>query len=297
MISQLPLPLGAHVVVPGASADSSGSSGRGVAGRVVQRRDGAYGVALVDGRTTEVPPDQLIHVGHEEQDEQQAPAYGHNTELVTEHTILAAVVGQSADHADGDTELDIRGVYQAPTSAFWSLSKPPKHVAGPGPSWFSWEVERFCELGLKANPGCLEVLWSPQMVWADELGHELIDLRGAFLSQEVVPAYSEYVLTQFKKLNDSESDPDEQRWRRSARVLRVLIEGASLLRTGEITSMVADHRDGLEAVRSGLVAWDQVEAWRVELQQSLEEAGAASFLPPEPDFRRVDAWLRDLRRR
>ena len=35
---------------------------------------------------------------------------------------------------------------------------PPAHVEGPAPEWFSWELGRFCELALKANPNLLEVL-------------------------------------------------------------------------------------------------------------------------------------------
>ncbi len=88
--------------------------------------------------------------------------------LVREHTIYAAVVGSRAFGLDTDTsDTDTRGVYVAPTESFWSLAKPPTHVDGPEPEWFSWEVERFCELALKANPNLLEVLHSPLVVPAD----------------------------------------------------------------------------------------------------------------------------------
>ena len=82
-----------------------------------------------------------------------------------EHTIYAAVVGSRAFGLDtDDSDTDTRGVYVAPTEAFWSLAKPPAHVDGPEPEWFSWEVERFCELALKSNPNLLEVLHSRELL-------------------------------------------------------------------------------------------------------------------------------------
>ena len=44
--------------------------------------------------------------------------------LVREHTIYAAVVGSRAFGLDTDaSDTDTRGVYVAPTEAFWSLAK------------------------------------------------------------------------------------------------------------------------------------------------------------------------------
>lgn len=299
MSLQPPIPLGAQVVLHGTLADGSGSTGRGVTGRVVQRRGSAYGVALLDGRRTEVAPDELTVTAPAEPEPSGLEQAG-GAALVTQRTIYAAVVGSPVDRADDaatDADADVRGVYQAPTSAFWSLAKPPKHVAGPGPSWFSWEAERFCQLGLKASPGCLELLWSPQAVWVDELGQELLDLRGAFLSRTIVAGYSAHAQTQFKKLEESGGQVGEQRWRQVAHALRLLMDGTALLRTGDVAESIAGHRDRLVSLRSGQLPWDHAEAWRLELQQKLEEAGAVSFLPALPDTERVSAWLGRLRRR
>ncbi|PSL08561.1 hypothetical protein CLV30_101536 [Haloactinopolyspora alba] len=292
-----PILAGTQVVLHGEPADGGGSSGRGVSGRVVRVTDAGYGVVLIDGRRVEAQPDQLTVVGAPPS--RPVAEQVDDATLVTEHTIYAATVGSAAERADDEPAgSEVRGVYQAPTSAFWSLTKPPVHVAGPGRGWFSWEVERFCELALEANPGCLELLWSPRTVWVSEAGHELLDLRGAFLSQAVGSAYAAYVLTQFKKLAETEGQGGEsQRRRQVTHLLRLLVDGISLLRTGDLIEVATEHRDGLEAVRSGVLAWDEVESWRLELQQKLEEAASSSFLPAHPDTARVSAWLGDLRRR
>ncbi|MET0417325.1 MAG: nucleotidyltransferase domain-containing protein, partial [Actinoplanes sp.] len=50
------------------------------------------------------------------------------TSLVTEHTILAVVVGSRAyGLATPGSDHDRRGVFAAPTAAFWRLDKPPTH--------------------------------------------------------------------------------------------------------------------------------------------------------------------------
>jgi len=139
-------------------------------------------------------------------------AQGHR--LVTEHTIYAAVVGSRAfGLAVEDSDTDVRGVYLAPTEAFWSLAKPPPHVDGPGPEAFSWEVERFCELALKASPNLLAVLHSPVVLTRTPLGDELLALRSAFLSQRAYQTYSGYVLSQFKKLEADLRQRGQPRWK------------------------------------------------------------------------------------
>src|SRR5581483_12418548 len=78
---------------------------------------------------------------------------GPGHDLVRHRTAYAVVAGSRAYGLDvPGSDVDIRGIYVAPTEAFWSLRKPPTHVTGPAPEQFSWEVERFCELALKANP-------------------------------------------------------------------------------------------------------------------------------------------------
>ncbi|GIJ30765.1 hypothetical protein Vqi01_59270 [Micromonospora qiuiae] len=53
-------------------------------------------------------------------------------ELVTQRTVLAVVVGSRAYGLHGpDSDYDRRGVYVAPTRAFWRLDKPPTHLDGP----------------------------------------------------------------------------------------------------------------------------------------------------------------------
>jgi len=234
---------------------------------------------------------QEIAIG--DQDRSEAAAI-----LVREHTIYAAVIGSRAfGLATDESDTDSRGVFVAPTEAFWSLNKPPRHVDGPEPEWFSWEVERFCELALKANPNLLEVLHSSLPIRCTDLGEELLELRPAFLSQLVFQTYSGYALSQFKKLEADLRRQGAPKWKHVMHLLRLLLAGEQLLRTGELAIDVGEHRQRLLAVRHGEEPWEQVEDWRLELQTGLDEALRRSPLPPGPDADKVDSWLSSVRRR
>jgi hypothetical protein len=157
------VPIGTQVVLREALPDAAGTTvQRGATGRVADDDGVDYTVRLADGRTVLAGRGQLaLRKFH--QAELALPervADGHR--LVAEHTIFAAVVGSRAFGLGTDaSDTDTRGIFQASTVDFWSLVKPPSHVEGPDQEWFSWEVERFCELALKANPNCLELPWHP----------------------------------------------------------------------------------------------------------------------------------------
>jgi hypothetical protein len=293
------LPVGTQVVLRVARPDGDGGTAqRGATGRVSGvTADGRYEVRLVDGRIATALRDQLsLRTAY--QDEVISVEQPDGDRLVREHTIYAVVVGSRAFGLDTDaSDTDTRGVYVAPTEAFWSLAKPPTHVEGPEPEWFSWEVERFCELALKSNPNLLEVLHSPLVVTQTPLGEELVGLRDAFLSQLAYQTYSGYVLSQFKKLEADFRRDGAPKWKHVMHLIRLLLSARNLLTEGSLIVDVGPHRDRLLAVKAGAVPWPEVERWRLDLHEELDNALQKTVLPATPDVGRVDAWLRSVRRR
>jgi hypothetical protein len=286
------------VIRVAAPDDQGGTAQRGATGRVAGvTPDGRYLVRLGDGRETVARRDQLsLRTAY--QDEAIGLDQPDGDRLVREHTIYAAVVGSRAFGLDTDaSDTDTRGVYVAPTESFWSLAKPPAHVDGPEPEWFSWEVERFCELALKANPNLLEVLHSPLVVRQTPLGEELVALREAFLSQLAYQTYSGYVLSQFKKLEADFRRDGAPKWKHVMHLIRLLLAARSLLLEAKLIVDVGHHRDRLLAVKRGELSWDEVERWRLGLHEELDNALQRTVLPATPDVARVDAWLRSVRKR
>ncbi|WP_235854393.1 nucleotidyltransferase domain-containing protein [Nonomuraea aridisoli] len=208
---------------------------------------------------------------------------------MSEDMILSVVVGSRAYALETDaSDIDRRGVFAAPTAAFWRLDKPPTHRDGPLPEQFSWEVERFCRLALEANPTVLECLWSPIVEVVTPAGRRLLGLREAFLSQRAHRSFAGYAQDQLRRL-----DPERPKWKQAMHMIRLLLSGLHLVRHGEPLVRVGEHRERLLAIRRGEVPWAEVEAWRAAL--SAELAAAPSVLPPLPDRDRVDDFLVGVR--
>jgi uncharacterized protein len=294
------LPIGTQVVLREPLDDLVGTRAqRGATGTVTSLAGGRYEVTLSDGRRLLARRDELnLRKAYQSTLALQLDPVTDPHLLVTEHTVYAAVVGSRAFGLDDDaSDTDVRAVYVAPTDLFWSLSKPPPHVTGPGEEWFSWEVERFCELALKANPNLLEVLHSPLPLTVGPLGAELLDLRRAFLSQLVYQTYHGYVLSQFRKLEADLRRDGAPRWKHVMHLIRLLMSARDLLRTGELHLDAGTERDRLLAIKRGELSWETVDRLRLALHGELDEALPRTPLPAAPDTQRVDDWLRSVRAR
>ncbi|MFI6684693.1 DNA polymerase beta superfamily protein [Streptomyces sp. NPDC050485] len=231
-------------------------------------------------------------------------------QLVADHTVYSCVMGSRAfGLATEDSDTDVRGVYLAPTPLFWRFERPPTHVEG---RWglpcsnevessgrveqFSWELERFCELALRANPNVLECLHSPLVQHIDDTGRELLALREAFLSRQAHQTFARYALGQRRKLDADVRQYGAPRWKHAMHLLRLLTSCRDLLRTGALTIDVGAERERLLAVRRGEVSWTEVESWMARLAAESDQAAARSPLPSEPDRARVADFLFRVRR-
>ncbi|MFC5852334.1 DNA polymerase beta superfamily protein [Streptomyces chlorus] len=222
----------------------------------------------------------------------------HSAELlVRDHTVYACVMGSRAfGLATEGSDTDRRGVFLAPTPLFWRFEKPPTHVEGPAEEQFSWELERFCELALRANPNILECLHSPLVEYADDTGRELLALRGAFLSRRVHETFTRYAYGQRRKLEADVRVHGAPRWKHAMHLLRLLASARDVLRTGVLTIDVGERREPLLAVKRGEVSWSEVEARMARLEREAGEALHHTPLPAQPDRRRVEDFLVRARR-
>ncbi|WP_353941685.1 nucleotidyltransferase domain-containing protein [Streptomyces sp. HUAS MG91] len=221
----------------------------------------------------------------------------HPHDLVRDHTIYACVMGSRAfGLATEDSDTDRRGVYVAPTELFWRFDKPPTHVDGPADEQFSWELERFCELALRANPNVLECLHSPLVERLTPAGEELLALRGAFLSRRAHETFARYAAGQRRKLEADVRAHGAPRWKHAMHLLRLLASSRDLLRTGELRIDVGEDRAALLAVKRGEVPWPEVDRRMARLTAEADAAADRTPLPPEPDRARVEDFLVRTRR-
>jgi uncharacterized protein len=201
--------------------------------------------------------------------------------------ILEAIIGSHAyGLATANSDVDRRGVFVAPTEAFWRLDKPETSVEGPSPEQLSWEVEHFCKLALKSNPTVLETLVSPLVEIITPMGEELRELLPAFLSQYAVRAYTRATEMQLSRAGRNLKP------KQLMHVVRLRLLGLHLVRTGELT-IAADR--SLLRIRNEELPWDEAVAWAHRLGDELNSTTGP--LPEEPDRARVEDWLVSVRRR
>ncbi|WP_229075647.1 DNA polymerase beta superfamily protein [Actinoplanes sp. DH11] len=211
---------------------------------------------------------------------------------------LSVVVGSRAYGLAGPgSDHDRRGVFVAPTKSFWGLDKPPTHFDGPRDEQFNWEIERFCVLAAQGNPTVLEVLWSPIVESIGPDGEDLLGARQAFLSRRVAQTYGSYARDQLTRVRARRARTGETNHKQAMHMIRLLVAGAHLLRTGEVLVDVSPLRDRLLAVKHGDVPWDDVTGWSDRLLADLDRAAASTSLPEHPDRSRVDDLLHRVRER
>ncbi|MFI2349799.1 DNA polymerase beta superfamily protein [Streptomyces sp. NPDC019443] len=217
--------------------------------------------------------------------------------LVRDHTVYSCVMGSRAfGLATDGSDTDRRGVFLAPAALYWRFDKPPTHLDGPAHEQFSWELERFLELALRANPNVLECLHSPLVERVDDTGRELLALRDAFLSRQAHQTFVRYAVGQRRKLEADVRQHGAPRWKHAMHLLRLLGSCRDLLRTGELVIDAGADRERLLAVKRGEVPWPRVEAWMTRLAGEADAAAPGSPLPAEPDRARVEDFLFRTRR-
>lgn len=231
----------------------------------------------------------------------QSPGYAGSSDVLARHDLqthvsLRVVIGSRAyglDHGASDT--DRRGVYVPPARAHWSLFGVPEQLENDATQECYWEVGKFIQLALKANPNVLEVLYSPLVEHADEFGQRLLDAREMFLSKLIYQTFNGYAMSQFRKLEQDVRNHGSVKWKHAMHLVRLLIAGKTALETGTLPVRVQSHREELLAIRDGRMAWPEVDAWRLRLHGEFEAAYGATSLPERPDYARANELLVSIR--
>jgi len=214
-----------------------------------------------------------------------------------EFVIYRCIVGSQAfGLAEPGSDTDRRGIYLPPAELHWSLQGVPEQVEDQEAQECYWELQKFLALALKANPNVLECLYTPLVELATPLAEELRAMRSAFVSKLVYQTYNGYVLSQFKKMGQDLRVRGAIRWKHAMHLIRLLLSGIELLRSGTLPVDVGEHRERLLAIRRGEMPWERVEEWRLALHRELDAAYAATTLPDQPDYKAANEFLIRARR-
>jgi hypothetical protein len=214
-----------------------------------------------------------------------------------QYVIYRCVVGSRAFGLDEESsDTDRRGIYLPPANLQWSMRGLPEQLERHEEQECYWELEKFLRLALRANPNVLECLYTPLIEHTSPIADELLGMRESFLTKQVYQTYSQYVESQFKKLDQDLRNKGAIRWKHAMHLVRLLLSGITILREKAVPVRVSQHRDQLLAIRQGQLPWVDVDNWCKELQREFDSAFATTQLPDVPDFDRVDAFLIKARR-
>ncbi|MCR9291913.1 MAG: nucleotidyltransferase domain-containing protein [bacterium] len=212
--------------------------------------------------------------------------------------IYRCVIGSRAYGLEEEaSDTDRRGIYLPTAELHWSLYGVPEQLENDETQEVYWELQKFIVLALKANPNVLECLYSPIVESVTPLGEELLAMRSAFLSKLIFQTFSGYVASQFKKMQTDIRNQGRVKWKHVMHLIRLLLSGTHVLRSGEMLVDVGQYRDQLLTIKQGEMPFTEADSWRKELQRDFESAFQATKLPERPDYERVNAFLVDARRR
>jgi uncharacterized protein len=301
---ELILPSGTQVVTRVDLRDAAGSVVRphGAVGVIVESptdASHAYRVRFADGAEASLRRSELSIRKHYHRDG-LLPADAldeRDLEPYIIYIIYRCIIGSRAYGLDDDaSDIDRRGIYLPPAELHWSLYGVPEQLEDDATRDTYWELQKFLVLALKANPNVLECLNTPLVEHAAPLAQELRAMQGAFVSKLIYQTYNGYVLSQFKKMEVDLRTKGAIKHKHAMHLIRLLLAGATTLREGVIQVRVAEHRERLLAIKRGEIAWEEVNAWRLELHRQFDAAFSATRLPERPDYARVNAFLLRARR-
>jgi uncharacterized protein len=220
-----------------------------------------------------------------------------NADSLRRFVIYQCVVGSQAYGLSREgSDIDRRGVYLPPADLDWSLYGLPEQLEFRETEECYWEFKKFLILGLKANPNVLECLYTPIVEKSSEIGDALRARREIFLSKLVYQTYNGYVMSQFKRLEQDLRSQGEIKWKHAMHLIRLLLQGITILRSADLPVHVSEHRDSLLAIRDGREAWSSINEWRLSLHREFDEALRSTTLPDAPNYAEVDRLLLWARR-
>lgn len=237
-------------------------------------------------------------------------------QIALENKILRGVVGSTAHGTGlaGQEDRDEMGVCIEPPEYVCGLRKFDQYIYRDKPEGVRSEpgdldltiygLRKFVGLAAQGNPSILVLLWLPEYMTITDLGQQLVDLRGAFVSQESGRRFLGYLVSQKKRLTGERSKkvsrPDlvEQfgyDTKFAMHALRLGLQGLQYMTEGTlIVPMPEPARSILLDVRSGKTPFEEtlsmIERTERQLAEAIERCNMVA------DYARINQWLVEAHR-
>lgn len=194
---------------------------------------------------------------------------------------LAGSRAYGLEHKDSD--VDIRGYYQANIRELLSLFGPADSVDIKDPDMTVYELGRFFKLISQSNPTTLEQVHAPEF-YSTDISEMIRAQKENFISARVSDTYGGFAMSQYnhwkKGTNGSALSPKRQA-KHLRHIFRILEQGTGILANGKLELRVKDP----EFFHS-IAGWtdQRIDAEFVEKDKRLKEALAKTSLPEKVDI-------------
>ena len=122
--------------------------------------------------------------------------------LNTDMIMFDCIAGSHAyDTNIATSDVDKRGIYLHPDSAYLSLDQPLNQISDKSNDTTYYSLRRFFELTAKATPNTLELLWMPEdsIVYQSDAFKHLVKNRDLFISKKCYHTFTGYAFAQISK--------------------------------------------------------------------------------------------------
>ena len=212
--------------------------------------------------------------------------------------ILSGIVGSTAHGlTQVGSDVDRLGIFQRPTRQLLGLRSRRDSVVSTSPDITVHELGKFIGLALRCNPTVTELLWLDSHEIAAPVGRQLVAARSAFLSEKLVRnSYIGYANAQFLKLKargyeSFQAGIGSRSAKHARHMFRLLEQGEHLLRTGSLTTRVAEPNWYLQTLPRFTI-FELTDLFNI---RAAAVRDTASVLSKEPDRGRIETLLIEAR--
>ncbi|MEK4006460.1 nucleotidyltransferase domain-containing protein [Paenibacillus sp. FSL H3-0333] len=206
-----------------------------------------------------------------------------------------------------ESDEDYRGICVPPTNYLLGLEQFEQKERKE-PDEVIYSLKKFIKLALENNPNIIDALFvnEKHIIFINDYGKELINIRDQFLSKRVYKTYGGYAVAQLKKLTSVDKNAIGKRAKTIAKygydtknalhLIRLLNMGIEIL-SGQGVNVFRHDRDYLNEIRNGKYKLEEIKEEYQRLNELLDDAFAKSKLPEEPNVDLINEWLINTQKR
>lgn len=205
------------------------------------------------------------------------------------------------------SDIDIQGVCLPPRNVVFGLTNFEQQEFKRNVYNFEgtvYNIKKYFQLAMNGNPNVLETLFvePKHILFKNETGQQLIDIRKEFLSKKCYHSFSGYAFSQlrklqYKKYEESHRHAEVEKYGYSLKnayhLVRLLKMGIQILVEQDL-SVLRPERQLLLAIRNGEYKLEQIEKMADELKKQVDYAYVNSKLKNKCDYNKLNKILVEI---